>query len=156
MPRRKRIFKKTEKADAVYQSPHLYRFINKIMYNGKKELAERIVYQALAAIEAKGQDKGIDVFYKAMKNVTPLMEVKSRRVGGATYQVPIEVHGNRGEALASRWIIAASRGRNGKTMTEKLASELSDASQGIGSSIKKREDVHKMAESNKAFAHFRW
>jgi small subunit ribosomal protein S7 len=156
MPRRKRIFKKYVSSDAVYQSPQLSRFINKIMCCGKKNLAERIVYQALEQVTEKHQEKGIDVFFKALKNVTPLMEVKSRRVGGANYQVPIEVHGARGEALASRWIIQAAESRNGKTMTDKLAAELFDASQGIGASIKKREDVHKMAESNKAFAHFRW
>ena len=157
MPRRKRIFKKYVKPDAVFGSPVVGVFINKLMYSGKKTLAERIFYKSLEKIETdNGKEKGVDVFFKALKNVTPLMEVKSRRVGGANYQVPIEVPQRRGEALAARWLIDSARSRSGQTMIENLAAELNEAAQGMGTAIKKREDVHKMAEANKAFAHFRW
>ena len=156
MPRRKRIFRKFVSCDAVYNSSEINVFINKLMYSGKKSTAERIFYDAIERLPADGAQKRIEVFFLALKNVIPLMEVKSRRVGGSNYQVPIEVPEKRGQALAARWLIAAARTRAGLSMVEKLSKEIQEASQGIGAAIKKREEVHKMAESNKAFAHFRW
>lgn len=126
------------------------------MLDGKRSLAERIVYQALETIEAKQKRPSIEVFEQALKNATPSIEVKPRRVGGSTYQVPIEVRKDRGVALAIRWLIRSARSRSGKTMADKLASELMDAAAGQGATIKKREETHKMAESNRAFAHYRW
>ena len=126
------------------------------MLDGKKTVAQRIVYDALQKLEDDAKRPAIEVFDQAMRNVTPILEVKSRRVGGATYQVPVEVKSKRAQALALRWIMDATRKRKNKTMAEKLYSEIMDASQNKGSAIKKREDTHKMAESNKAFAHFRW
>ena len=126
------------------------------MYDGKKTVAEKIVYDAIEKIKSKSKDEPIAVFNEAINNIRPTVEVRSRRVGGATYQVPVEVKSNRGQALALRWLLEATRKRKNKTMSEKLYFELLDASQNKGSAIKKREDTHKMAESNKAFAHFRW
>lgn len=126
------------------------------MLDGKKSLAERILYTAFETIEAKQKRPSIEVFEQAMRNVTPAIEVKPRRVGGSTYQVPIDVRRERGQALAIRWLIKSARSRHGKSMAEKLASELLDAAAGQGATIKKREETHKMAESNKAFAHYRW
>ena len=142
--------------DPKYRSVVISKFINSIMYDGKRSTAEKILYDALDKIKQKGKEDPIKVFNSAVSNVKPNLEVRSRRVGGATYQVPVEVKANRGQALALRWIIDATRKRKNKTMSEKLYYEILDASQNKGSAIKKREDTHKMAESNKAFAHFRW
>lgn len=132
------------------------RFMNKLMLDGKRSLAERIVYDAFDVIEARQKRAPLDVFEQALKNATPTIEVKPRRVGGATYQVPVDVRRDRGNALAIRWLINAARSRTGRSMAEKLASELIDAAAGQGATIRKREETHKMAESNKAFAHYRW
>lgn len=142
--------------DAKYRSRSVARFINKLMLDGKKSLAERILYTAFETIEAKQKRPSIEVFEQAMRNATPAIEVKPRRVGGSTYQVPVDVRRERGQALAIRWLIKSARARNGKTMAEKLASELLDAAAGQGATIKKREETHKMADSNRAFAHYRW
>ena len=142
-------------ADPKYGSKVVSKFINSIMYHGKRSTAERILYSALDRIKTKNQDP-IKIFNTAVSNVRPNLEVRSRRVGGATYQVPVEVKSNRSQALALIWILDASRKRKNKTMSEKLFYELMDASQNKGSAVKKKEDTHKMAESNKAFAHFRW
>lgn len=156
MPRRKRVVRRPDVPDAKYRSRNVARFINKMMVDGKRSLAERILYDALEAIEIKQKRSSIEVFDQALKNATPSIEVKPRRVGGSTYQVPVEVRKDRGNALAMRWLIRAARTRNGRSMSDKLASELMDAAAGQGSTIKKREETHKMAESNKAFAHYRW
>lgn len=140
--------------DPVYNSTSVGKFINYLMLNGKKSVAQSIFYSAMKTIEEKTQEKGVDVFDKAMKNVSPLVEVKARRIGGANYQVPIEVRGERRFNLASRWIIGAARARKGKPMAEKLALEILDASNEQGDAIKKKVDVHRMAEANRAFAHF--
>ena len=132
------------------------KFMNSIMYDGKKSVAEQIVYGALETVETKAKQDPIQVFRQALDNVAPAIEVRSRRVGGATYQVPVEVRTERRQALAIRWLIAAARARNDKTMTERLAAELLDASNNRGSAVKKREDTHRMAEANRAFAHYRW
>tara|TARA_A100001011_G_scaffold271979_1_gene281269 strand:- start:181 stop:648 length:468 start_codon:yes stop_codon:yes gene_type:complete len=142
-------------SDPKYGSKVMSKFINAIMYDGKRSTAERILYGALENIKSKNEDP-LKVFNSAISNVRPNLEVRSRRVGGATYQVPVEVKTNRSQALALRWLLDASRKRKNKTMAEKLSFELLDASQKKGSAIKKKEDTHKMAESNKAFAHFRW
>jgi small subunit ribosomal protein S7 len=142
--------------DSLYNSFVVTKFINNIMLDGKKSVAERIVYDAIAKIEEKTGEKGIDIFNKAIENIKPLLEVKSRRVGGATYQVPVEVRPVRQQALAIRWLIEAVRKRNERTMVDKLANELTDAANERGSAFKKKEDTHKMAEANKAFAHYRW
>ncbi|MDZ7295462.1 MAG: 30S ribosomal protein S7 [candidate division KSB1 bacterium] len=156
MPRRKRPIKREVLPDPKYQSVLVTKFINSIMRRGKKSLAETIFYRAIEIIEKKTGQNGLEVFEKAVENVKPLLEVKSRRVGGATYQVPVEVRPERRQSLAIRWIISNARARSEKTMAEKLAAELIAASKNEGASIKKREDTHKMAEANKAFAHFRW
>ena len=132
------------------------KFMNSIMYDGKKSVAEQIVYGALESVETKAKQDPIQVFRQALDNVAPAIEVRSRRVGGATYQVPVEVRTERRQALAIRWLITAARARNDKTMTERLAAELLDASNNRGSAVKKREDTHRMAEANRAFAHYRW
>jgi small subunit ribosomal protein S7 len=156
MPRRGKIVKRAPEADPVLGNPIATRFISCLMERGKKSLAESIFYGAVNQSAEKLAKEPAEVFSKALKNVTPLVEVKPRRVGGATYQVPIEVKHERGTALAIRWIIANARKRSGKPMLEKLAMELTEAFQGTGPSVKKREDTHKMAEANKAFAHYRW
>ncbi len=156
MPRRKRVARRQDVPDARYKSRNVARFINKLMIDGKRSLAERIIYDAFEAIEARQKRPPLDVFDQALKNATPSIEVKPRRVGGSTYQVPVEVRRDRGNALAMRWLIKAARTRGGRSMSEKLASELMDAASGQGATIKKREETHKMAESNKAFAHYRW
>ncbi len=138
--------------DAVYNSIVLEKFIRRMMEDGKKSISTRIIYDAFKLIESKGEESPLEVFLKAVENVKPAVEVKSRRVGGATYQVPVEVKDNRKEALAMRWIINAARARNGKSMSEKLAAELTDAVAGTGSAYKKKEDTHRMAEANKAFS----
>ena len=142
--------------DPRYGSIVISKFVNSIMYDGKKSKAEKILYEALEKIKDKNKQDPLKVFNTAISNVRPNIEVRSRRVGGATYQVPVEVKSNRSQALALRWILDASRKRKNKTMAEKLSFELLDAYQKKGSAIKKKEDTHKMAESNKAFAHFRW
>ena len=142
--------------DAKYESLVLAKFINFIMYDGKKAAAEKLIYKTLDKIKDKTKEDPIKVFTTAINNIRPNLEVRSRRVGGATYQVPVEVKAKRSQTLALRWLLAATRKRKDKNMTEKLFNELMDASQNKGSAIKKREDTHKMAESNKAFAHFRW
>ena len=156
LPRRKRVVRRPDVPDAKYKSKNVARFISKLMLDGKRSLAERILYDAMEAIEAKQKRAAIDVFEQALKNATPSIEVKPRRVGGSTYQVPVDVRRDRGNALAMRWLIKAARNRTGRSMAEKLASELMDAAAGQGATIKKREETHKMAESNKAFAHYRW
>jgi len=142
--------------DPVHGSKVLTKFINAIMLDGKKSVAQKVIYQALERIESKSGEKGIDVFDKAIENIKPLMEVKSRRVGGATYQVPMEVRPVRQQSLAIRWLIEATRKRNERTMVERLSNELMDAATDKGSAFKKKEDTYKMAEANKAFAHYRW
>jgi len=142
--------------DPVYGSKVLTKFINAIMLDGKKSVAQKVVYSALERIESKTGEKGIDIFNQAMDNVRPLMEVKSRRVGGATYQVPMEVRPVRQQSLGIRWIVDAARKRNERTMMERLSNELMDAAAEKGSAFKKKEDTYKMAEANKAFAHYRW
>jgi len=142
--------------DPVHGSKVLTKFVNAVMLDGKKVTAEKIMYAALERIEEKSGEKGIDVFNKAMENVRPVMEVKSRRVGGATYQVPIEVRPARQQTLAIRWIVDAARKRNERTMIERLSNELMDAATEKGAAFKKKEDTYRMAEANKAFAHYRW
>ncbi|MBI5444615.1 MAG: 30S ribosomal protein S7 [Deltaproteobacteria bacterium] len=143
-------------ADARHGDMLLGKLINKVMRSGKKSLAEKIVYGALETLEAKTSQPGLDVFHTALDNIKPIVEVKSRRVGGSTYQVPIEVSLNRGVSLGIRWLVDFARGRGEKTMRERLASEILDAFNNRGGAVKKREDTHRMAEANKAFAHFRW
>jgi len=142
--------------DPVHGSKILTKFINAVMLDGKKSTAQKVMYAALERIESKTGEKGIEVFNKAMDNVKPVMEVKSRRVGGATYQVPIEVRPARQQSLGIRWIVDAARKRNERTMMERLSNELMDAATDKGSAFKKKEDTYKMAEANKAFAHYRW
>ena len=156
MPRRRVVAKREILPDPKFHDITLAKFINHVMVSGKKAVAERIVYGALTQIEEKGSVNPLETFEKALEEIAPLVEVKSRRVGGATYQVPVEVRPERREALAIRWLISASRSRNEKTMEERLAGELLDAVNSRGSAVKKREDTHKMAEANKAFSHYRW
>ncbi len=156
MPRKGPVSKRSTLPDPVYESVLVAQFINKVMIQGKKSKAEEVVYEALSAI---GQREGVDpvgILQKAVDNVRPLLEVKSRRVGGATYQVPVEVKTRRSRTLAVRWIVAFSRIRREKTMAERLAAEVLDAANRTGYSVKKKEDLHRMAEANKAFAHYRW
>jgi len=143
-------------ADPIYGSKVVTKFMNMIMLDGKKSIAQKIIYGALANLDARGEDKGIDLFEKALENVKPLLEVKSRRVGGATYQVPVEVRPERRQTLALRWLVDMARKRNERTMVDRLANELFEAANERGNSFKKKEDMHKMAEANKAFAHYRW
>ena len=155
--RRRRIAKREMTPDVKYNSELVARLINTIMRNGKKSVAQKIVYSAFDVIKAKKKDMDpLEVFLQAVENIKPKLEVKSRRVGGATYQVPVDVEPERQVALAMRWIVTYSRGRKGKSMTESLAGELLDAFNNTGSSIKKKEDTYKMAQANKAFAHYRW
>ena len=156
MSRRKRISKREILPDPKHNNKMVAKFVNNIMRKGKKSTAENILYDAFDLIEQKTDTNSLEVFQKAVEHSRPLLEVKSRRVGGATYQVPIEVRFNRKQALALRWIVGFAQARPGKSMAEKLADELISASNKDGGSIKKREDTHKMAEANKAFAHFRW
>ena len=156
MSRRAQAIKREIPPDAKYHNVTVAKFINKVMMCGKKSVAERIIYNALQIMEQQGAKAPVTVLEQAVKNATPLLEVKPRRVGGATYQVPVEVRPDRGLSLAIRWLVNSTRARTGKSMAEKLAAELSDASQGQGTTIKKREDTHKMAEANRAFAHYRW
>jgi len=154
--RRRRAPQRPVLPDPVYGSKVVTKFINAIMLDGKKSVAQKIMYGALERIESKTGEKGIEVFNKALENVKPVMEVKSRRVGGATYQVPIEVRPVRQQSLGIRWIMEAARKRNERTMVERLSNELMDAATEKGAAFKKKEDTYKMAEANKAFAHYRW
>ncbi|SDF74511.1 30S ribosomal protein S7 [Sporomusa acidovorans] len=156
MPRKGAVPKRDVLPDPVYNSKLVTRFINKIMLDGKKGVAENIVYDAFETIRAKTGKDPMEVFDVALKNVMPVLEVRARRVGGANYQVPVEVRPDRRQALGIRWLVNYSRLRGEKTMQERLASELMDAANSTGASVKKREDTHKMAEANKAFAHYRW
>ncbi len=156
MSRRQRATKRQVPPDPRYDSQTVSKFINNLMVQGKKSVAERIFYDAMDTIEQRTDQTGVQVFKQALTNVKPAIEVKSRRVGGATYQVPIEVRPDRRASLAMRWILMFARQRNEKTMAQRLAGELIAASQGEGSSMKKKEDTHRMAEANRAFAHYRW
>jgi small subunit ribosomal protein S7 len=156
MSRKKTQPKKIPVLDPIFKSPVIPKLINSIMYDGKKVVAEKIVYEAIEKIKTKTKDEPINIFNEAINNIRPTVEVRSRRVGGATYQVPVEVKSNRAQALALRWLVDASRKRKDKHMSDKIFNEIYDAYQKKGSAVKKKEDVHKMAESNKAFAHFRW
>ena len=157
MPRRREVPKRRILPESKYGDELLAKFMNNLMLRGKKSVAERIVYDALDILREKsGEDDALALFKRAIENVKPSVEVKSRCVGGSTYQVPVEIRGSRRTALGMRWIINYARARGDRTMAEKLAAELYDASQGRGNSVKKREDTHKMAEANKAFAHYRW
>jgi len=142
--------------DPIYKDKIVSKLINQLMYDGKKGVAQTIVYDAFDIIKEKTGEEPLEVFYKAINNIMPVLEVKARRVGGATYQVPVEVRPERRQTLGLRWLVGYSRKRGEKTMREKLAKELMDAANNVGASVKKREDTHKMAEANKAFAHFRW
>jgi small subunit ribosomal protein S7 len=154
--RRKTAVKRPVLADARYDSQTVSKFINVLMYQGKKATAERMFYDAMDIVEAKTSQPGVNIFKQALANLKPVVEVKSRRVGGATYQVPVEVRPERRTALAMRWLILYSRERGEKSMSEKLAAEVIAASKGEGNAIKKKEDTHRMADANKAFAHYRW
>ena len=156
MSRRSKPARRIPAADPIYNSVDVSKFINRILRRGKKSLAERIFYSTIAKIEERTNEKGLDIFQKALTNATPLLEVKARRIGGSTYQVPIDVKPDRGFALASSWLISAAKNRGGKSFVDKLTNELIDASNGSGSACKKREDTHRMAEANKAFAHYRY
>ena len=156
MPRRNRPPKRDIAPDIKYDSVLVARFINKLMQNGKKSTAQRIFYDALDIVEGRAKRPGLEVFEQAVKNATPIVEVKPRRVGGATYQVPVEVRSERQMALAIRWLVDTTRQRPGKRMAEKLANEIMDAASNTGQTVKKREDTHRMAEANRAFAHYRW
>ena len=154
MARRKRIYEKQWQADSRYGNLLVGRFIGYMMKDGKRSIAEKVMYDAFDVIHERTKKGGLNVFEQAIKNVSPLLELKSKRVGGANYQVPIQVNGERRQTLAIRWILAACKSKKGKRMAEKLADELVDASNKVGSAMKKREDVHRMADANKAFAHF--
>ena len=156
MSRRQRAPKRSVPPDPRYDSQTVSKFVNNLMHQGKKSVSERIFYTAMDLIEQRTGQPGVNVFKQALSNVKPSVEVKSRRVGGATYQVPIEVRPDRRTALGIRWILLYARARNEKTMAERLATELTMAARGEGNSIKKREDTHRMAEANRAFAHYRW
>jgi small subunit ribosomal protein S7 len=156
MPRKGHIAKRGTEPDPVYQSDLVTKFVNSMMWGGKKSTAEGIFYESLTRLQQKGGDDALKLFKKAVENVKPLLEVKTRRVGGANYQVPVEVNADRRTSLAIRWLITYSRGRGEKGMIDKLSNELLDAANNRGAAIKKKEDVHRMAEANKAFAHYRW
>ena len=156
MPRRGRAPRRKVAPDPIYGNEALARFTNKIMYDGKKSLAQRIMYAAMEIIREKTGKEPIEVFQTALKNVAPVLEVKSRRVGGATYQVPVEVRAERRSSLAMRWLIDYSRNRGERTMAERLAGEFMDAANNTGTAVKKKEDTHRMSEANKAFSHYRW
>jgi len=156
MSRRHSAEKREVIPDAKYGDLVVAKFMNSVMYDGKKSVAEQIVYGALSAVEAKLKTDPLAVFKQALENVAPAIEVRSRRVGGATYQVPVEVRSERRQALAIRWLISAARARNDKTMIDRLSAELMDAANNRGSAVKKREDTHRMAEANRAFSHYRW
>ncbi|MDR2883784.1 MAG: 30S ribosomal protein S7 [Deferribacteraceae bacterium] len=154
---RRRVAKKREVLpDPIYRDVLVTKFINSLMYSGCKGVAENIFYKSMDLIKERSKEEGVEIFRKAIENIRPLLEVKSRRVGGANYQVPIEVRPARRQALSIKWLIAAARARKERTMVERLAGEILDASAGKGNAMKKREDTHRMAEANRAFAHFRW
>jgi small subunit ribosomal protein S7 len=156
MPRKGYIAKRTVEVDPVYGSDLVTKFVNSMMWAGKKSTAQQIFYESLSRLQQKGGDEALKLFKKAVENCKPLLEVKTRRVGGANYQVPVEVNADRRTSLAIRWLIAYARGRGEKGMVDKLSNELLDAANNRGAAIKKKEDVHRMAEANKAFAHYRW
>jgi len=156
MSRRRRPEKREILPDPKFQDQVLSKFMNNLMYDGKKSIAERIVYGALETVEAKAKANPIELFHTALQNIAPQVEVRSRRVGGATYQVPVEVRPERAQALAIRWLITAARGRAETTMAARLSGELMDASNNRGNAVKKREDTHRMADANRAFSHYRW
>lgn len=156
MPRRGYSGKRETPADPLYGNRVFTKMINKVMWDGKRSIAERVCYDAMTIVKEKTKREPLEVFEQAMKNLMPVLEVKARRVGGANYQVPIEVRSDRRMTLGIRWLVGFARTRSGKSMEEKLAAEIMDAANGIGSAVKKREDTHKMAEANKAFAHYRW
>ena len=156
MPRRRASVRRYVPADPRYNNEGIARFINKLMERGKKSTAQRILYEALESAEKDSGRDAVDLFQVAVRNATPLVQVRPRRVGGATYQVPIEVSPNRGATLAMRWLIMAARERKGAPMRQKLASELMDAARGQGAAVRRRENLHRMAEANQAFAHYRW
>jgi small subunit ribosomal protein S7 len=156
MPRKGHIAKREVAPDPVYNSTLVTKFVNSMMWGGKKSTAQGIFYDSMKNLESRGGDDALKLFKKAVENVKPVLEVKTRRVGGANYQVPIEVNADRRTSLAIRWLVSYSRARGEKGMTEKLSNELLDAANGRGSAMKKKEDVHRMAEANKAFAHYRW
>ncbi len=156
MPRKGNVERREVSADAVYGSPLVQKFINCMMWDGKKAVAQKIFYAAMGKIQATAGDDPLKLFKKSVENCKPLLEVKTRRVGGANYQVPVEVNPNRRTSLAIRWLITFARGRGEKEMVEKLAAELMDAANNRGGAVKKKEDTHRMAEANKAFAHYRW
>jgi len=156
MPRKGAVPKRDVLPDPIYNSKIFTKLVNQVMWDGKKSLAERICYDAFAIIEKKTGKEPMQVFEEAMKNITPIVEVRARRVGGANYQVPVEVRTDRRQTLAIRWLVGYTRKRGEKMMAERLAGELMDAANGTGGSVKKREDTHKMAEANRAFAHYRW
>ena len=156
MPRRKRAVKRTIPLDAKYSNQTVAAFINKVMRRGKKSIAERIVYKAFDQIEEQAKRSPVEVFEEAVRNATPVVEVKPRRVGGATYQVPIDIRPDRRLALALRWLVNSSRARKGRTMADRLAAELLDAANNQGNTVKLKLDTHRMAEANRAFAHYRW
>ncbi len=156
MPRKGPAERRELTPDPVYRSTVVTQLVNKVLQRGKRSTAERIVYESLATVEAKTGAEPVATLKRALENVKPQLEVKSRRVGGATYQVPVEVRPRRANTLAVRWLVTFARARRERTMAERLANEIMDASNGLGASVKRREDMHKMAESNKAFAHYRW
>ncbi|MDR1616626.1 MAG: 30S ribosomal protein S7 [Syntrophomonadaceae bacterium] len=156
MPRKGSVPKRDVLPDPIYNSKIFTKVVNQIMWDGKKSLAERICYDAFGILEKKMNKDPLEIFEVAMRNITPILEVRARRVGGANYQVPVEVRADRRQTLAIRWLVSYARKRGEKTMAERLAGELMDAYNGSGGSVKKREDTHKMAEANKAFAHYRW
>ena len=156
MPRKGLVFRRTQATDPVYASDIVEKFICSMMWEGKKSTAQRVFYGAMDQVAKKTNDDALKIFKKAIENVKPLLEVKTRRVGGANYQVPVEVNADRRTSLAIRWLISYARARGEKGMVDKLSNELLDAATGKGAAIKKKEDVHRMAEANKAFAHYRW
>jgi small subunit ribosomal protein S7 len=156
MPRRAKVSRRVIAPDPKYHSRTVAKFINNIMREGKKTVAQRILYDAFDIVESRGRGAGLDTFELALRNATPVLEVKPRRVGGSTYQVPVEIRGDRRRALAMRWLIRSARKRGGRSMAEKLAGELMDAAQGVGETIRTKENTHRMAEANRAFAHYRF
>jgi len=156
VPRRAKVSRRDITPDPKYRSRTVAKFVNNLMHDGKKSVALSVFYDALSIVEERGRGGAIDAFELALRNATPVLEVKPRRVGGSTYQVPVEIRGDRRRALAMRWLITSARRRAGKSMAEKLANELLDASQNVGATIKKKEDTHRMAEANRAFAHYRF
>ena len=156
MPRRARVTRRPTPPDARYHSRTLAAFTNKVMHGGKKSVAERLIYGALDLVEAQTRRNPLDIFEQALRNATPMVEVKPRRVGGATYQVPVDIRAERRTSLAMRWLLNSARARRGRSFAERLAAELLDAANGQGTTIKRKDDTHRMAEANRAFVHYRW